>query len=276
MRITLGYSPCPNDTFIFGALANGLIDTQGIELDIVLDDVEALNKMAAAAQLDVTKLSYHAFAHLTDTYQLLNSGSALGNGCGPLLVARKPMEADEIGRARIAIPGKMTTANFLLSLAYPHATHKTEVLFSDIEDGVVSGKYDAGLIIHENRFTYQQKGLVCLRDLGDFWEGATGEPIPLGGIVAKRSLGTPLQKKMEALIRESLAFAYQNTAAIMPYIRQHAQAMDDAVMQSHIDLYVNDYSLDLGERGRGAVHRMFDMAKEKQLVPHIAADFLLV
>ena len=273
MRITIGYSPCPNDTFIFGALANGLIDTQGIDFEVVLDDVEALNKMAFAHQLDVTKLSYHAFAHLTDAYRLLQSGSALGSNCGPLLVARKPLSADEITHANIAIPGKMTTANFLLGLAFPNAVHKSEVLFSDIEEAVCTGQFDAGLIIHENRFTYQQKGLVKLMDLGEFWEETTALPIPLGGIVAKKSLGDETYQTINQIIRASVEFAFAHTDQVMPYIRAHAQAMEDHVMQAHIDLYVNQYTIDLGVKGQHAVQTMFDMAYEKGLIPQKPAHW---
>lgn len=275
MRLTLGYSPCPNDTFIFGALANGLLDTKGIDFDIVLDDVEALNKMAFAHKLDVTKLSYHAFAHLTADYKLLHAGSALGNNCGPLLVARQPLTDAEIEHARIAIPGKMTTANFLLGLAFPKAVHKSEVLFSDIEEAVCSGQFDAGLIIHENRFTYEQKGLVKLMDLGEFWERTTAMPIPLGGIVVKKELDHEVQQTVNQLIRESVEFAYAHTDQVMPYIRHHAQAMEDAVMQAHIDLYVNEYSVDLGPKGRHAVRSMFEMAREKGLIGAMNSDFFV-
>ena len=275
MRITLGYSPCPNDTFIFGALANGLIDTQGIDFEIVMDDVEALNKMAFAGILDVTKLSYHAFAHLTTTYRLLQAGSALGNNCGPLLVAKTPLDTAQIEHARIAIPGKMTTANFLLSLAYPNAIHKVETLFSDIENAVCDGHCDAGLIIHENRFTYQQKGLVKLLDLGEYWESTTGLPIPLGGIVIKKEYPSEVQQLVNQLIRESVTFAYAHTDQVMPYIRTHAQAMEDHVMQSHIDLYVNEYSIDLGGKGRHAVQTMFSMANEKGLIGDYDRNFMI-
>lgn len=275
MRLTLGYSPCPNDTFIFGALANGLLNTKGIDFDIVLDDVEALNKMAFAHKLDVTKLSYHAFAHLTADYKLLHAGSALGNNCGPLLVARQPLTDAQIEHARIAIPGKMTTANFLLGLAFPKAVHKSEVLFSDIEEAVCSGQFDAGLIIHENRFTYEQKGLVKLMDLGEFWERTTAMPIPLGGIVVKKELDHEVQQTVNQLIRESVEFAYAHTDQVMPYIRHHAQAMEDAVMQAHIDLYVNEYSVDLGPKGRHAVRSMFEMAREKGLIGAMNSDFFV-
>ncbi len=273
MRLTLGYSPCPNDTFIFGAMANGLIDTEGIDYEIVMDDVEALNKMAFAERLDVTKLSYHAFAHLTEVYRLLHAGSALGTNCGPLLVATASLDEAAVNQARIAIPGRMTTANFLLGLAYPQATNKTEVLFSDIEDAVGSGRFDAGLIIHENRFTYQQKGLVKIVDLGAFWETTTGLPIPLGGIVAKANLPGEIREVVDRTIRRSVEFAYANTSAVMPYIRAHAQAMEDRVMQAHIDLYVNQYSIDLGPDGRHAVQSMFEMARQRDLIPAYRSDF---
>ena len=275
MQITLGFSPCPNDTFIFGALATGKIDTEGIDFQIVMDDVEALNQMAFRHDLTVTKLSYHAFAHLTDAYSLLLAGSALGNNCGPLLVAKRPMTDEEITKARIAIPGKMTTANFLLGLAYPAAANKVETLFSEIENSVISGNCDAGLIIHENRFTYQQKGLVKLIDLGEFWESTTGMPIPLGGIVVKREIPSDIQLKINKLIRESVEYAYAHTEEIMPYIRQYAQTMEDKVMQSHIDLYVNQYSIDLGEKGRSAVEKMFTLASEKQLIPTIDKNIFI-
>jgi 1,4-dihydroxy-6-naphthoate synthase len=275
MEITIGFSPCPNDTFIFGALATGKIDTEGLQFKVVLDDVEALNKKAAQAELAVTKLSYHAFAYLTDQYALLHAGSALGNNCGPLLVAKKTLTPDEINQAKIAIPGQRTTANFLLGLAFPNAVHKTPVLFSDIENKVVSGEYDAGLIIHENRFTYQQKGLVKLMDLGEYWESTTQMPIPLGGIVVRRDIPLPIQIKINDLIRKSVEYAYQHTDEIMPYIRQYAQAMEDKVMQSHIDLYVNQYSIDLGPKGRDAVKKMFTLALEKHIIPPYNNNFFI-
>lgn len=275
MRITLGISPCPNDTFIFGALAGKLIDTEGIDFEFVMEDVEALNKMAVAGTTDVTKLSYHAFAHLTDRYALLHAGSALGNNCGPLLVARTALSVPEINQARIAIPGKMTTANFLLGLAFPDAIHRVETLFSDIEDSVVSGACEAGLIIHENRFTYQQKGLVKLMDLGEYWESTTGLPIPLGGIVVRRDIPQDVQLKINRLVRKSVEFAFANTEAVMPYIRRHAQAMDDQVMMSHIGLYVNDYTIDLGSKGQSAIREMFRMALDKGLIEKYNINFFV-
>lgn len=265
--ITIGYSPCPNDTFIFDALVHGKVDTEGLRFEPVLEDVEALNRRALAGELHVTKLSYHAFAYLTDRYVLLDAGSALGNNCGPLLVARTPMADAAINTARIAIPGKLTTANFLLSLAYPEARDKTELIFSDIEDAVVDGRFDAGLIIHENRFTYQQKGLVKLVDLGEYWETSTGLPIPLGGIVVRRDLPAELQHRVNRALRRSVEYAFAHPADVMPYVHCHAQAMEESVMMAHIQLYVTDYTIDLGERGRKAVRYLFQFAREKQIIP---------
>ncbi|MEM1215799.1 MAG: 1,4-dihydroxy-6-naphthoate synthase [Bacteroidota bacterium] len=260
MKISLGFSPCPNDTFIFDALIHQRIDTEGLEFEVILADVEELNQRAFAGQLDVTKLSYHAFAHLTESYRLLNAGSALGRNCGPLLIAKKPLTEEQINAGKIAIPGKYTTANFLLSLAYPQATNKEEALFSDIEQAVLDGTVDAGLIIHENRFTYQEKGLVKLRDLGEFWEGSTGFPIPLGGIVVKRNLDTALQQRIDRALTRSVAYAFAHPEVSQDYVAEHAQEMDAAVCQAHIDLYVNDFSKALGESGRAAVLQLFGKA----------------
>lgn len=268
--LKLGFSPCPNDTFIFDAMLRGKVDTEGLEFEVLLGDVEELNRRAFAGDIDVTKLSYHAFAWLTDRYALLDAGSALGNNCGPLLVARAPMDNEAIESARIAIPGKMTTANFLLSLAYPNASDKRETLFSDIEDAVLRGEADAGLIIHENRFTYQQKGLVKLVDLGEYWETSTGLPIPLGGIVVRRDLPADVQQKMNRVMRRSVEYAFAHPEEVMPFVREHAQAMDDAVMRAHIDLYVTDFTVDLGEKGRDAVQAMFRIAREKHIIPNNA------
>lgn len=268
-NLTLGFSPCPNDTFIFDALLHGRIDTEGLVFEPVMEDVEALNRRAFAGELAATKLSYHAFAHLTDRYALLNAGSALGNNCGPLLIARQDMTEAEVNAARIAIPGKMTTANFLLSLAFPLAQHKQEVVFSDIENAVLRGGVEAGLIIHENRFTYAQKGLVKILDLGEHWETTTGLPIPLGGIVVRRDLPLEIQQKVNRVLRQSVEYAFANPAEVMPFVRQHAQEMDEAVMRAHIDLYVTKYTVDLGEEGRSAVEQMFRIASEKGVLSGI-------
>ncbi|MEL6394077.1 MAG: 1,4-dihydroxy-6-naphthoate synthase [Bacteroidota bacterium] len=273
--MTIGFSPCPNDTFIFDALVHGRIDLEGLTFEPILADVEELNRMAANGELDVTKLSYHAFGHLSKQYKLLNAGSALGRGVGPLLVSTKSMSSEEIAHSKIAIPGNWTTANFLLGIAYPKAQNKTEVLFSDIEDAVLSGEYDAGLLIHENRFTYEQRGLIKLADLGEFWEQSTGRPIPLGGIAVKRDRPAEVQKKIDRLVKKSLEYAYQNPEAALPYIREHAQAMDLKVMQAHIDLYVNQYSLDLGDEGREAVQHLLSKGRELQLIPDGPSDLFI-
>ncbi|MFN0035136.1 MAG: menaquinone biosynthesis family protein [Saprospiraceae bacterium] len=274
-HLSLGFSPCPNDTFIFDALLHGKVDTEGLSFEPVMEDVEALNRRAFAGELAVTKLSYHAFALLTDRYALLHAGSALGNHCGPLLIARRPMTEAEINAARIAIPGTMTTANFLLSLAFPKAQHKHEVIFSDIENAVLSGEADAGLIIHENRFTYEQKGLVKILDLGEHWETATGLPIPLGGIVVRRDFPLELQRTVGRVLRRSVEYAFAHPHSAMPFVRQHAQEMDEAVMQAHINLYVTQHTVDLGADGRAAVEQMFRIGREKGIVPDYRADFLV-
>ena len=267
MQLTLGFSPCPNDTFIFDAMIHGKIDTEGLTFDVQLGDVEQLNQKAFKAELDITKLSYHAYAYLVNDYALLHAGSALGNNCGPLLISKTPTPTDEVADKTIAIPGKFTTANFLLSLAFPTAQRKEETLFSDIENAVLASATDLGLIIHENRFTYQQKGLSKIMDLGEFWETTTGLPIPLGGIVVNRKLPTAIQQKVNRVMRRSVEFARQHPAQTLDYVRQHAQEMDTSVMMQHINLYVNDFTVDLGERGRKAIQYMFEMAREREIVP---------
>lgn len=274
-KLTIGFSPCPNDTFIFDALLQGKVDTEGLTFEAVMEDVEALNRRAFAGELAVTKLSYHAFAHLTDRYALLDAGSALGNNCGPLLIAREPMDEATVNAARIAIPGKMTTANFLLSLAFPLAKNKSEVIFSDIEQSVLRGETEAGLIIHENRFTYQQKGLVKILDLGEYWETSTGLPIPLGGIVVRRDLPQEIQQKMNRVMRRSVEYAFANIQDVMPFVRLHAQEMEESVMRAHIDLYVTQRTVDLGPDGRAAVRQMFRIALEKGVLPEYREDFFV-
>jgi 1,4-dihydroxy-6-naphthoate synthase len=275
MTLTLGFSPCPNDTFIFDALLHGKVDTEGLRFEAVLEDVEALNRRAANSELHITKLSYHAFAYLTAQYALLHAGSALGNNCGPLLISKSHLSEAEVEMARIAIPGERTTANFLLGIAYPQATDKVEMLFSDIEEAVLRGEVDAGLIIHENRFTYQQKGLRQVTDLGAFWESSTGLPIPLGGIVVRRDLPHALQLKIDRVLRRSVEQAFADPKGTLPYVRRYAQAMDDAVMKAHIDLYVTDYTVDLGLKGRAAVEQMFRIAAEKGIIPAYRPDFFV-
>lgn len=275
MRITLGFSPCPNDTFIFDALLHGRVDTEGLDFEPIIEDVEALNRRAFEGRIDVTKLSYHAFAYLTGRYRLLDAGSALGRNCGPLLIAKTPLSEAQINAARIAIPGRLTTANFLLGMAFPQALNKQEFLFSDIEDAVLRGDADAGLIIHENRFTYEQRGLVKLMDLGAFWESTTGLPIPLGGIVVRRELPEDTQQKINRVMRRSVEYAFAHEAEVMPFVRTHAQAMEDAVMKAHIDLYVSDFTVDLGAEGRRAVSEMFHIAQDQGLIPEHTKDFFI-
>ncbi len=266
MKLTLGFSPCPNDTFIFDAMIHGKIDTLGLEFDVIMADVEELNRLAFKGDIDITKLSYHAFAHLLGRYSLLDAGSALGNNCGPLLIAKSSMSEQEVNGSRIAIPGKYTTANFLLGLAFPQAISKEEVLFSEIESGVLDGTFDAGLIIHENRFTYADKGLVKIRDLGEYWEETTGYPIPLGGIVVNNRLPLEVRAKVNEVLANSVKYAFENPKESLPFIRQHAQEMDEEVMYAHIGLYVNDYTKDLGVEGKNAVRHLFKMAREKGLI----------
>jgi 1,4-dihydroxy-6-naphthoate synthase len=275
MRLTLGFSTCPNDTFIFDAMVNGRIDTEGLRFDLHLADVEELNRMAFKAEIDITKVSYHAFAHLSEAYQLLTAGSALGFGNGPLLISKHKIYPDELDGLRIAIPGKYTTANLLLSLAYPHLKQKTEYLFSDIEEVILSGEADAGVIIHENRFTYQTRGLKKIVDLGQHWEEQTGLPIPLGGIIVKRELPKEIRLSVNRILRRSVEYALQNPNDSLPFVRQHAQAMDEEVMRSHIQLYVNDFSVDLGIKGKDAITTLYAKGIEKQLFPPLHPSWLL-
>lgn len=268
-KLTIGYSPCPNDTFIFDAMVHHKIDTEGLEFDVLLADVEELNQKAFNGELDITKLSYHALGYLTDTYRLMNSGSALGSGVGPLLISKKSIKPEEVNQLSIAIPGKYTTANFLLSIAFPNATNRIEMLFSDIEQAVLDGKVDAGLIIHENRFTYHQRGLHKIMDMGAFWEDKTKALIPLGGIVLRRKFDEALQFKLDRVLRRSIEFAFKNPESCMDYVRAHAQEMDEEVMKKHIELYVNEFSIDLGVKGRYAVESLFNLAVKNKIIPEV-------
>jgi len=256
MKINLAFSSCPNDTFIFDALVNNKIDTGGIEFNPIIADIDKLNIWSSSHRYDITKLSYYAFTKCYEKYKLLNSGSALGDGCGPILIKRP--ETVLSPNSSIAIPGELTTANLLLKIAYPSFINKTSVLFSDIEDLVCVGKFDAGLIIHENRFTFQKKGLVKVEDLGDFWFNKTNLPIPLGGIAVSRNFSEQEQKKIDHLILKSLKFSLKNKESASKYVKAHAQEMDAKVIQSHINLYVNDFSIDLGVRGRNAIIKVFE------------------
>ena len=269
MRLTLGFSPCPNDCFMFDAMVHQRIDLEGLEFDVRMADIEALNAAAFAGRIDVTKLSFHAYAYCIGNYVLLDAGSALGRNCGPLLISKRKISRDEVARGdlQIAIPGKYTTANFLLSLAFPRATRKSQLLFSDIESAVLNGSMDAGLIIHENRFTYAAKGLKKIIDLGEYWESETGAAIPLGGIVINRALPDDVQQKVNRVMRRSVEYAFANRTASLPFVRANAQEMSEDVMYKHIDLYVNEYSVDLGAEGRRAVELLFERAAATGIIP---------
>ena len=277
MKLTLGFSPCPNDTFIFDALVNKKIDTGGLDFEVRLEDVETLNQWALKGELDITKISYGVLPLVLDRYQLLDAGGALGKGVGPLLIAREPMPLSDLAACRIALPGQRTTAHLLFSLAFPEARQKEFMIFSAIEDAVLSGKVDCGVIIHENRFTYQQKGLVKLQDLGSYWESETGAPIPLGGIVMRKGLDADLAgagkglagvngdqaganaglaMKVNALIRKSLEYSFARYPELAGYVKDHAQEMEESVMRQHIDLYVNNFSLSLRAEGEKAVQTL--------------------
>ena len=264
MKLTLGFSPCPNDTFIFDALVNKKIDSEGFDFEVFLADVETLNQWALEGKLDITKLSFPAFFKSLNNYTLLNAGSAVGKGVGPLLIsdAQHELSADEINQASVAIPGINTTANFLFTYAYPEANDKIFLPFSAIEDALLNKETDLGVIIHENRFTYQQKGLHKVEDLGEYWEQKMELPVPLGGIAINQSLKRSVALKVNELIRKSIEFALKNYPIIPDYVKQHAQEMNEEVMRQHIGLYVNDYSIDLGEEGKLAIESLHEVFLE--------------
>ncbi|MFA6900741.1 MAG: 1,4-dihydroxy-6-naphthoate synthase [Desulfurivibrionaceae bacterium] len=266
--LTIGFSPCPNDTFIFNALVHGQVCGESLNFgEAILADVETLNEWALAGRLDVTKLSFHALGHVLDQYVLLMAGSALGRGCGPLLVAREYFSLSELSRLTIAIPGTYTTAAMLLRMYSPVVLSIRVMRFDEIMPAIVAGEVDAGVIIHESRFTFQAYGLLLLQDLGAWWERETGFPIPLGGIVAKRSLGEEKIQAIDRRIRASVSFAFASPEAGMPYIRQHAQELDDKVIKDHIGLYVNPFSLDLGDEGVAAVQEFLERGRQLGVFP---------
>lgn len=265
--ITLGYSPCPNDTFIFYALVHKKIPLEGLSIEERLEDVETLNRMAARRELDITKVSFHAYGHLRDHYALLRSGGALGKGCGPLVVARKGMDAVDLRRQRIAIPGRWTTAFLLLRLYEPDIHNVIEMPFHKIMDSVRCGDADIGLIIHEGRFTYQGYDLKKILDLGDWWEQHTGYPIPLGGIIMRRHLYRTLSHRMEEIIRQSIRYAQNHLEETREYISRHARELEESVARRHIALYVNEYSMDIGTDGEKAIRHLFSEAERKGLIP---------
>jgi 1,4-dihydroxy-6-naphthoate synthase len=275
MKLTLGFSPCPNDTFIFDAMVHGRIDTEGLEFDYFLADVEELNKRAFAAEADITKVSYHAYAYIAENYLILDSGSALGHRNGPLLVSRQDMDSSDLTQARIAIPGKYTTANLLFSIAWPDAKNKKEYLFSDIPDILLKGEADAGLIIHETRFTYARMGLTKIADMGEFWEKLTGLPIPLGAIVIRKEFPLDIALKVNRVIRKSLEYAYKDSFASYRFVSENANDMDSTVMNNHIKLFVNEFTLDLGKHGKESINEMYRIASEKRVVPALPERIFL-
>ena len=282
MTVDLAYSPCPNDTFIFDAMVHGRVDAEGLSFRTHLADVEELNERAMLAKRPgrdgsyaVTKLSYAALAHLQDEYRLLDAGSALGEGIGPLLVTRGGRTVEQLTNEPVAIPGEYTTAAFLLRLAYPRLRNLTPLLFSEIEGAIERGEVAAGVIIHETRFTYAERGFELLRDLGTFWTEETGLPIPLGGIAVRRDLDIELQHRLGRVLRRSVVFAKAHPEASRAYVQAHAQEMSEEIQAKHIATYVNNYSESLGARGREAITRMFSMAHERGIVGEPVRDLLV-
>ena len=267
--LTLGYSPCPNDTFIFYAFIHGKIDTGGLEFKETLLDVETLNQKALKAELDITKISYHAFGHLRDNYALLRAGGALGKGCGPIVVTKDEYTMQELRDKKIAVPGKLTTATLLLYLydpAFKNSSNLVIMPFHEILGAVANGDVDAGVIIHESRFTYVSYGLSRAIDLGQWWEKETGLPIPLGGILAKRELGRDLILKVDDLLRQSIEYSYNNRFEPMGYIKEHSQELSEGVIKDHISLYVNDFTMDVGDEGEKAVTELISRAESSGII----------
>jgi 1,4-dihydroxy-6-naphthoate synthase len=263
MKLSLGFSPCPNDTFIFDALVNHKIDTEGLEFDVHLEDVQTLNDWAKQGRLDLSKISYGVLPLILKDYVVLNSGGALGKGVGPLLVSGSRFPVSSLDEKIIAIPGENTTAHMLFSLAFPNGKNKVFKVFNEIQDAVLNKEVHAGVIIHENRFTYHLKGLHKLMDLGEYWEQVTDAPIPLGGIAAKRNLPVDLVEKVDRLIRKSVEYAYANHhEQLADYVKQHSQEMSEDVMRQHINLYVNNYSATLGEDGKKAVMKLLEVYQQ--------------
>jgi 1,4-dihydroxy-6-naphthoate synthase len=268
-KLTLGFSSCPNDTFIFDAMIHRKIDTEGLDFDLFIGDVEELNKKSFEAKLDITKISFNAFTRLTNHYVLLDSGAALGENCGPLIIAKKPINLANLNSKKIAIPGFNTTANLLMSYSFPEAQNKVEYLFSDIENAIIHEEVDAGLIIHESRFTYAERGLIKLADVGEIWETKTQTPTPLGGIIAKKTLGQSLLSKVNRVLKRSVEFAFQNPKSGLEFIRSHAQEMSEEVMYKHIALYVNDYTRSLTQAGEESVLKLFEVAHQQGNISQI-------
>ncbi len=255
MKLSFGFSPCPNDTFMLGAIVNGWIDTEGIEFEWVIADIAELNARSRNHELAISKMSFYNYATIRDTYHHLDAGAALGRGCGPLLIAKnkKWLETMDLQEAITAIPGDRTTANLLLQYAHPEINNKKEYLFSEIEQAVISGEVDLGVIIHENRFTYATKGLLKIKDLGEYWETHTKAAIPLGCIAIQHKYGPKLKNTVSHMIKKSIEYGYTHPDQLSPFIKEHSQEIDDHVIQQHIDLYVNKYSLSLGQEGTHSI-----------------------
>jgi len=264
MKLTIGFSPCPNDTFIFDSLVNKKIEESGLEFEVFIEDVQTLNEWALQGKLDITKISYGVLPLVLNEYMVLNAGSALGKGVGPLLIAKTqiPKLESQIQQLSVAIPGENTTANLLFSLAFPQATKKKFIPFTAIEDSVLQNRTDCGVIIHENRFTYEKRGLVKLIDLGEFWEQQTALPIPLGGIIIRKGYNFDLKNRINDLIRKSIEASFRQYPNFSAFVKMHANEMEEQIMRKHIDLYVNDFSLDLGIEGIKAINKLLEIYKK--------------
>lgn len=275
MKLTLGFSPCPNDTFIFDAMVHGRIDTEGLEFDYLLADVEDLNRRAFSSELDITKMSYYAYAFAAGNYLILDSGSALGHRNGPLLISKNKINTENLNSLKIAIPGQYTTANMLFSIAWPDARNKKEYLFSDIEKALLEEEVDAGLIIHETRFTYHKKGLQKVADMGEYWEKLTRMPIPLGTIVVNRRIPQEIALKVNRVIRRSLEYAYHNSMASYDFVASNAKEMESTVMNNHIKLFVNKFTINLGKEGKRSITELFRISGEKGIIPPMPEKIFL-
>ena len=276
MRLNIGFSTCPNDTFIFDAMVHQKINTEGLSFNLILEDIEKLNQLAEQKNIDIVKLSYHAFAYLSEYYKILDSGSALGNHNGPILISKYKIYPDEIKDVKIAIPGEKTTANLLLKIAYPEIKNTKTYLFSDIEEVVLSGEMDAGLIIHENRFTFEKKGLKKIIDLGEFWENKTKMPIPLGAIVVNNQLNKETQTKVNRVLKRSVRFAIENPHESLDFMKKYAQNMNQEIMYKHIQLYVNSYTENLGEKGKNAILKLYEIAENLKIIEKINKKIFII
>jgi len=275
MKLKLAFSPCPNDTFIFDAMVNNKIDTEGLSFDLKIVDVEALNNEIINKEVDITKLSFHAFAHVADKYLILDSGSALGTNNGPVMVSKYKIYPDELNSLKIAIPGKFTTANLILSIAFPKATDKVEAIFSDVEEMVLNGDVDAGLLIHEKRFTYANKGLRKVIDLGEWWEKKTQLSTPLGGIAINRDISEEVQRKVNRVLQRSIEYAIANPLSALAFIKNYAQIKDEDIIFRHIELFVNEYTVNLGQDGKDSIRELLDMGAKCNIIPPITQDIFL-